>query len=135
MKETGRIQADFSAHKKDLYKRGKALRALKTELASIKSGSGDAATEADVDEALELVVEAQKALCDVLSITPETGSLFTRLWLGRVNVRAPHKQDRLRLRDECVARDRMTMPARARARAARVRTTVICERPCLTLRS
>lgn len=42
-----------------------------------------------------------KAVCkETLSISPSTGSLFVRLFLGRVNVRVLQEVDRTRLRDE-----------------------------------
>ena len=36
----------------------------------------------------------------VKSVQPQTGSLFVRLFLGRVNVRVQSKKDQLKLRDE-----------------------------------
>ena len=59
------------------------------------------------------------------SVQPQTGSLFVRLFLGRVNVRVQSKKDQEKLRDEFNKfKDRTNggaPPARAVSCVARVR--------------
>lgn len=52
-------------------------------------------------EAVERQLRDMRAVCAAsTAISPSTGSLFVRLFLGRVNVRVLQEADRTRLRDE-----------------------------------
>lgn len=83
----------------------KELTDAKRRLASLQEEREDAAGEdAGPDETFErckeLARHADATLEAVRMVRPATGSLFVRLFLGRVNVRATLKRDKECLRDE-----------------------------------
>ena len=69
---------------------------------SSSSGGGDAEGAADAvqREVASQLEQCRGALERVRSIKPDTGSLFVRLFLGKVNVRVAGMEDRHTLRDE-----------------------------------
>lgn len=79
-------------------KKRKKLSALRKE-AKEAQASGSLSEE----EALRLTVrldEADSALQQARRLRPVTGSLFIRLFLGSVNVKVSHEEDRKKLKEE-----------------------------------
>ncbi len=74
----------------------KTLAALNKQL----QASSKTADPAHVEELKAEIKKLQDALHQVSFMEPRTGSLFVRLFLGRVNVKAALQRDRMRLRDE-----------------------------------
>ncbi len=75
-----------------LSSRAKAAKGLKKALAALGK-AGALAPEARA-EAEAKVAEARAALEDLEEIQPSTGSIFVRLFLGQVNVKAATSKDR-----------------------------------------
>lgn len=80
------------AHSKEAGKLGERVAALK------KAAKGDSAAETAALS--ERLARLKADLHEVGFMEPRTGSLFVRLFLGRVNVKVALERDRLRLREE-----------------------------------
>jgi len=82
----------------------KASKAHAKTLADLSKQLNSAATQNDgASQVADLKAEIkrlQESLHQVSFMEPRTGSLFVRLFLGRVNVKAALQRDRMRLRDE-----------------------------------
>ena len=78
-------------------------RARKTRLRKLEKDSAKARALKQDDEGRRVeaqIKEMRQVVKDSSDITPSTGSIFVRLFLGRVNVRVLQEADRTRLRDE-----------------------------------
>lgn len=79
-------------------KRSKAVRELQKTVKSLRS-KGSLTTE-EAGAATDRLEGARFVLQDIDDIRPATGSIFVRLFLGQVNVKASSARDRASLRDE-----------------------------------
>lgn len=78
-------------------------RARKARLRKLEKDSAKARALKQDDEGRRVeaqIKEMRQVVKDSSDITPSTGSIFVRLFLGRVNVRVLQEADRTRLRDE-----------------------------------
>ena len=88
-----RLQSEVTNQARARRKRLEKLESASAAQRALKDGP----EAEDVEKKLR---EMRKVCAASTAISPSTGSLFVRLFLGRVNVRVLQEADRTRLRDE-----------------------------------